>query len=145
MTDTYSIGLLLGDGIGPEVVRATQRAIDTALEGQNEVEVAWIELPMGTHAIEEFGSSLPAETIERLATCDGWIMGPHDNASYPLEDRKHRNPSAELRHHFDLYANIRPAKSVGAMSAIRDAVDLVIVRANTDGFYSDRNLYWGHG
>ncbi|MDT5023918.1 MAG: 3-isopropylmalate dehydrogenase, partial [Micromonosporaceae bacterium] len=145
MTDTYSIGLLLGDGIGPEVVRATQRVIDAALEGQDEVDVAWIELPMGAQAIDEFGSSLPAETTERLTTCDGWIMGPHDNASYPPEDRKHRNPSAELRHHFDLYANIRPAKSVGAMSAIRDDVDLVIVRENTEGFYSDRNLYWGHG
>src|SRR6202011_3032179 len=55
------------------------------------------------------------------------------------------NPSAELRVAFELYANIRPAPSRRALSILRRPMDLVIVRENTEGFYSDRNMFAGSG
>ena len=55
------------------------------------------------------------------------------------------NPSGTIRKHFDLYANIRPAKAFEGANAIVPGTDLVIVRENTQGFYADRNTYAGTG
>jgi 3-isopropylmalate dehydrogenase len=83
--------------------------------------------------------------VEALEQCDGWIMGPHHSVSYPEAERDKRNPSGELRHRFDLYANIRPARAYPGLRAVCPHMDLVIVRENTEGFYADRNMAWGSG
>jgi 3-isopropylmalate dehydrogenase len=80
-----------------------------------------------------------------LAGCHGWLLGPHDSASYPAAERERRNPSGELRHHFDLYANVRPARGWPGVPAVAPQADLVIVRENTEGFYPDRNMHIGSG
>jgi 3-isopropylmalate dehydrogenase len=72
-------------------------------------------------------------------------MGPHDSASYPAAEREKLNPSGTLRHRFDLYANIRPARAYPGLPAVSPKMDLVIVRENTEGFYTDRNMAWGVG
>jgi 3-isopropylmalate dehydrogenase len=64
---------------------------------------------------------------------------------YPPRERGGINPSAELRVKFELYANIRPCRSRAAFSILRKPMDLVIVRENTEGFYSDRNMFAGSG
>lgn len=58
---------------------------------------------------------------------------------------KHLNPSGDLRHTFDLYANIRPCRSFPGIRALLPEMDLVIVRENTEGFYPDRNMFAGLG
>ena len=72
-------------------------------------------------------------------------QGLHDSASYPAAERERRNPSGELRHHFDLYANIRPARGWPGVPAWVLRADLIIVRENTEEFYPDRNMYSGAG
>jgi 3-isopropylmalate dehydrogenase len=72
-------------------------------------------------------------------------MGPHDSVSYPVAEREKLNPSGTLRHYFDLYANIRPARAYPGLPAVSPKMDLVIVRENTEGFYTDRNMAWGVG
>jgi 3-isopropylmalate dehydrogenase len=72
-------------------------------------------------------------------------MGPHDSVSYPVAEREKLNPSGTLRHYFDLYANIRPARAYPGLPAVSPKMDLAIVRENTEGFYTDRNMAWGVG
>jgi 3-isopropylmalate dehydrogenase len=140
----YQLGVLDGDGIGPEIVPAAVQVIDAALAatgGQAE----WVPLPVGAAAIATHGSALPDVTVETLAALDGWMLGPHDSASYPPEHRARLNPSGFLRKHFDLFANIRPAQAFDGTPALVPGLDLVVVRENTEGFYADRSTYRGTG
>lgn len=141
----YRLGVLRGDGIGPEIVPAAVETIEAAAARTGGVSFEWVELPMGWDAIREGGTAMPERTKATLAGCDGWIMGPHDSASYPPEEQGRRNPSGELRHHFDLFANIRPARGYPGVPAVAPGADLIIVRENTEGFYPDRNMYAGAG
>jgi 3-isopropylmalate dehydrogenase len=141
----YKIGVLLGDGIGPEIVRATTEVLTAASKLVDNVKLDWLELPMGWSAIREYGDALPLITKEALDDCHGWIIGPHDSASYPPEHQEKRNPSGELRHHFDLFANIRPNKTIPGIKGFVGEADLIIYRENTEGFYPDRNMVIGIG
>ncbi|MEH7492101.1 isocitrate/isopropylmalate dehydrogenase family protein [Neobacillus niacini] len=141
---TYRLGVLHGDGIGPEIVSATVSVFKTAARKLN-VEFDWVELPIGWDAIDKYNDPTPEFTKNALQACHAWIMGPHDSAAYPPEHKAKRNPSGELRHTLDLFANVRPAKTMpGAKSVVGEA-DLVIYRENTEGFYTDRNMYVGTG
>ncbi|MFB9751550.1 isocitrate/isopropylmalate dehydrogenase family protein [Paenibacillus hodogayensis] len=141
----YAIGLLSGDGIGPEITASVVEVLGAAQRHSGSALLRWVRLPMGQTAIARYGEALPAFVKETLRECSGWIMGPHDSASYPPELRHERNPSAELRHGFDLYANIRPNRSIAGIASVARQADLVIVRENTEGFYADRNLFGGDG
>ncbi|SOD99328.1 isocitrate/isopropylmalate dehydrogenase family protein [Blastococcus haudaquaticus] len=142
---TYRLGVMLGDGIGPEIVPASVRVLDAALAAAGAGPVDWHELPLGASAIEEHGSAIPAATLAALTRLDGWLLGPHDSAAYPEPFRSQLNPSGAIRKHFDLYANIRPARGFEGGKAIAPDTDLVIARENTEGFYADRNTYAGTG
>jgi 3-isopropylmalate dehydrogenase len=142
---TYRLGVMLGDGIGPEIVPASVRVVDAALAAAGADPVDWLELPLGASAIETHGSAVPDTTLAELGMLDGWLLGPHDSAAYPEPFRSQRNPSGAIRKHFDLYANIRPARGFEGGEAIAPDTDLVIVRENTEGFYADRNTFAGTG
>lgn len=140
----YKIGALHGDGIGPEItwsaveiMKAASRKAGVSLEIQT--------LPMGWEGIQKHGNPMPEITKTTLMQLHGWIMGPHDSAAYPPEFAATRNPSGELRYSFDLYANIRPARNMAGIHGVIENTDLVIVRENTEGFYSDRNMFSGAG
>ncbi len=142
---TYRLGVMLGDGIGPEIVPASVRVVDAALAAAGADPVDWQELPVGASAIETHGGAVPDTTLAALAKLDGWLLGPHDSAAYPEPFRSQLNPSGAMRKHFDLYANIRPARGLEGGEAIAPDTDLVIVRENTEGFYADRNTFAGTG
>jgi 3-isopropylmalate dehydrogenase len=145
MADNFRLGVLLGDGIGPEIVPAAVQVLDSALAAVGAPAVEWVPLPVGAAAIETHGSALPEVTVETLDKLDGWLLGPHDSAAYPAEHRARLNPSGFLRKHFDLFANIRPAKAFEGTPALLPGLDLVVVRENTEGFYADRSTYRGTG
>jgi 3-isopropylmalate dehydrogenase len=141
----YRIGVLDGDGIGPEIMAATLRVLDAAVGGLAGSRLDLVELPVGYRGIAEFGRPVPRYVLEALDRTDGWIMGPHDMAGYPRPHDGVLSPTGELRKRFDLYANISPAKLLGAGSRHADEGDLVVVRENTQGFYADRNTFAGTG
>ena len=141
----YELGVLSGDGIGPEIVEATVAVLDAAQKRYSGLRFEWIPLPMGWEAIRTTGSALPESAFEALGKCDAWILGPHDSVSYPPALREQLNPSGVLRKRFDLYANIRPARAYPGLRAVCPRMDLVIARENTEGFYADRNMAWGIG
>ncbi len=144
-SDMVRLGLIDGDGIGPEVVRAAREVADEALGAAGAPAAEWVRLPMGQGAIDEFNDPLPLVTLHALAELDGWILGPHDNASYAPEFRTFAPPGGAIRKRFGLFANIRPARAFPGVRAVAPETDLVIVRENTEGFYADRNMFAGSG
>ncbi|WP_308494032.1 isocitrate/isopropylmalate dehydrogenase family protein [Microbacterium terrisoli] len=145
MTGGHRLGLLAGDGIGPEIVPAAVQCVDAAARAVGLPSIEWVELPLGRTAIDTHGAAVPAETLAALDGLEAWLLGPHDSVSYPEPHRSQLNPSGTIRKHAGLFANIRPAKSFAGSRAVVPGTDLVIVRENTEGFYADRNTYAGTG
>ncbi|WIY81888.1 isocitrate/isopropylmalate family dehydrogenase [Propionimicrobium sp. PCR01-08-3] len=147
MTDgrSYTLGVLNGDGIGPEIVPASVLIADAAVKAANAQPIQWRRLPLGFEAIEKLNEATPVSTLEALAETDGWILGPHDSAAYPEPFKSQLNPSGTIRKYFDLFANIRPAKAFPGSSPLKPGTDLVIYRENTEGFYADRSTFKGTG
>jgi 3-isopropylmalate dehydrogenase len=141
----YRLGVLDGDGIGPEVVSAAVEVLTAAATQAPEVRLHLMPLPVGLAAIRSHGAALPASTVDALHQCVGWVLGPHDSQSYPEPERSRLNPSGVLRKQFDLFANIRPARAYPGLRAVSPQMDLVIVRENTEGLYADRNMVAGTG
>ena len=137
-----AIAVLLGDGIGPDIVRSTVAVLARAAVHHN-VELSFTELPAGLAALRDHDTTFPADTRDALLAHDGWILGPISHHSYDFTDKRFINPSSYLRKNFELYANIRPAKSLPGVACVRDDIDLVMVRENTEGFYADRNVLDG--
>ena len=131
---------LPGDGIGPEITTATLRVL-AALDLGLTVDTADI----GLKALADQGSTLPDAVMARIPQAQGVILGPVSHLDYPPRDRGGINPSSELRVKLGLYANIRPNRSRVGLSILRRPMDLIIVRENTEGFYSDRNMFAGSG
>jgi 3-isopropylmalate dehydrogenase len=138
----YRIGVLPGDGIGPEVVPVAVEVASVAARAAG-LAVEWVELPAGLAAYEQFGETLPPQTVETLRGCQGWVLGPVEHHRYDPRRPGMRNPSGFLRKHFDLYANVRPARTFPGVPTRYEHVDLVVVRENTEGFYPDRNVLEG--
>lgn len=141
-----AIGVIRGDGIGPEIVDSAIAVCDAAVSAVGAPQVEWIGVEGGLSAVREGGLALPAASVAVLERCDGALLGPVDHATYPrYADGRRQNPSGELRKHFDLYANVRPATTINGVRSTAPKADLVIVRENTEGFYSDRNMHRGSG
>lgn len=139
------LAVLEGDGIGPEITEATLRVLD-AVAGPCGLDIAYEEVDVGYRALERTGSTLPDESLTVVQYSDGTILGPVSHNTYPPPAQGGLNPSGELRKRLDLFANIRPAKTIpGLPPRCGSPVDLVIVRENTEGFYADRNMFTGSG
>ncbi len=136
--------VLPGDGIGPEITRATLEVLRAADAAFN-IGLKFETHDIGLVTLKSRGTTLPPEVLERIPKVDGVILGPVSHYEYPGRQDGGINPSAELRVVFQLYANIRPCRSRPDLSILRRPMDLVIVRENTEGFYSDRNMFAGSG
>ncbi|MDD5019512.1 MAG: isocitrate/isopropylmalate dehydrogenase family protein [Candidatus Omnitrophica bacterium] len=122
----YTITLIPGDGIGPEVSLAAKRCIDAT-----GVSIRWEEFIAGEEAIRKFGTPLPDDVIASIRKNKVAIKGP---IVTPV-GTGFRSVNVQLRHTLDLYACLRPAKSMEGVSAAFKNVDLVIVRENTEDLY----------
>ena len=143
----YRIAVAKGDGIGPEIVNATLSVLEKLQKHyRGSVIIELKNVLVGWEAYNKYGSSLPEESLADMKKTDGLILGPLDVGLYPASDPGGPSPSGKIRKYFDLYANIRPAFSHGLNRCYpRNRVDIVIVRENTEGFYTDRNMYEGNG
>jgi 3-isopropylmalate dehydrogenase len=136
--------VLPGDGIGPEITRATLRVLEVASRRFG-LELAFEERAIGFAALEETGTTLPAGVLEAARAADGILLGPISHLDYPPRDRGGVNVSAAFRVKLDLFANIRPARTWPGVPHRGTEMDLVIVRECTEGFYPDRNMVAGTG
>lgn len=117
--------LIRGDGIGPEITAATLRVLDAA-----EVSFDWDEQLGGMAAQEELGTPLPDATVESIRHTGLALKGP---LTTPVGSG-FRSVNVALRREFDLYANVRPARTLLPGGRFDD-VDIVLVRENTEGLY----------
>ena len=122
----YTVTLIPGDGIGPEVSLATRRCIEAT-----GVDIKWEEFVAGEGAIKKFGTPLPDHIIDSISKNKVAIKGP---IVTPVGSG-FRSVNVQLRHVLDLYACLRPCQSMeGVQSAFRN-VDLVIIRENSEDLY----------
>jgi 3-isopropylmalate dehydrogenase len=138
------IGILEGDDIGLEVVPETIKVMRAGARRCG-LDIDWHPVPIGRKAYDDLGYTLPPGTLEKLDTLDGWVLGPIGHQAYPKGVPNAINPHPILRKHYDLFANIRPAKSLPGVAAVYDDVDVVIVRENNEGMPPDRNVFMGNG
>jgi isocitrate/isopropylmalate dehydrogenase len=147
MTATGKIDILVleGDGIGPEIM-ATTLAVLRAADAKFGLHLAFEAAAVGWTAHRAEGITFPPSVLEKAMAAHGVLLGPVSHNDYPPVAEGGLNPSGELRKRLDLYANIRPARSrEGFPPRCGSAVDLVIVRENTEGFYADRSMHLGPG
>jgi isocitrate dehydrogenase (NAD+) len=119
--------LIPGDGIGPEVIGAARRVLDAAGVG-----LTWVECAAGAGAAATHGSVLPEETITTLRRHKVALKGP---CGTPIGGG-HRSVNVQLRQSLELYAAVRPVRSLAGIRTRYEHVELVIVRENTEGLYS---------
>lgn len=136
--------VLPGDGIGPEITEATLQVLKRA-DAVHGLGLAVEQADIGLKSLAEQGTTLPDGVMRRIPEVEGVILGPVSHYEYPPRDKGGINPSGALRTEFKLYANIRPCRSRPELTVLRKPMDLIIVRENTEGFYSDRNMFAGTG
>lgn len=125
---TQTITVIRGDGIGPEIMNATLHVLDTMQLG-----LQYEFADAGLVALEKHGELLPAATIDSIRKHRIGLKGP---LTTPVGEG-FSSINVELRKRFDLYANVRPAKSFpNTKSRFASGVDLITVRENTEGAYS---------
>jgi 3-isopropylmalate dehydrogenase len=137
--------VLPGDGIGPEITDATMTVLRAATE-RFSLPLDFRTEEIGLVALSKYGCTLPLNVFEAAEQSDGVILGPVSHYDYPPREQGGVNVSSEFRIRFDLFANVRPSRSRSGITHWgRTPMDLVIVRENTEGFYSDRNMFAGPG
>lgn len=123
----YTVTLIPGDGIGPEVTAAAQQVVEAA-----SVAVNWQVCEAGGEAVERCGTALPQETLDSILRNKSALKGP---VSTPVA-KGFRSINVQLRQRLDLYANYRPARTIPGIPSRYEDVDLIVIRENTEGLYS---------
>ena len=125
---TQTITVIRGDGIGPEIMDAALFVLDAM-----KVDLAYEEADAGLVALEKHGQLLPQATLDSIRRNRVALKSP---LTTPVGEG-FSSINVELRKRFDLYANVRPAKSFpNTKSRFPAGVDLITVRENTEGAYS---------
>ncbi|MDE2833139.1 MAG: isocitrate/isopropylmalate dehydrogenase family protein [Bacteroidota bacterium] len=129
----YTVTLLPGDGIGPEVTDAVCTVLRAA-----EVPIEWERFDSVGHAgMEAHGTPLPEAVLESIRRNRVALKGP---VTTPLVEG-FRSVNVSLRQKLDLYANVRPCRNLPGVETRFEEVDLVIFRENTEGLYSGIETY----
>lgn len=127
-----TITLIPGDGIGPDIATAARNIIDAT-----GVKLEWELQEAGLAAIEKYKDPLPQHVIESISKNKIALKGP---LTTPI-GTGFRSINVALRKEFDLYINLRPAKSVEGVKTQFTNVDLIVVRENTEEFYAGIEHY----
>ena len=129
---TYRVTLIPGDGIGPEVVQATCQVLEAT-----GVAFEWDMQRAGAEAIQKQGTPLPEAVLDSIRANGVGLKGPITTAF----GTGFRSVNVAIRQKLDLFANLRPAKTIpGVRSRFQD-VDLIVVRENTEGLYAGIEHY----
>ena len=139
MSKTYSIGVVPGDGTGPEVVAEGLKVLQAAAAKAG-FTLACETYPLGGDHYLASGELLPADTVSKLAGCDAIYLGAigHPGVRPGILEK---GILLELRFQLDQYINLRPVKLYeGVATPLKDKgpadIDFVVVRENTEGLYA---------
>jgi len=123
----HNVTLIPGDGTGPEIMKATRRAIEAT-----GVQFNWDVQDAGVDVMEKTGTPLPDAVLDSIRRNKVAIKGP---ITTPI-GKGFRSVNVALRKALDLYANLRPCKSYAGVRSRYDDIDLVVVRENTEDLYA---------
>ncbi len=126
------VTLIKGDGIGPSIMDEAVKVLDAS-----GAKLQWEEAYAGLAAFEKFGNPLPDETLASFDKTRLAFKGPLTT----VVGTGFRSINVALRQQYDLYANVRPAKSWPGIKTRYEDVDIVIVRENTEGLYAGLEHY----
>jgi isocitrate dehydrogenase (NAD+) len=119
--------LIAGDGIGPEVTASMKAVVEAA-----GADVAWVEALAGLDAVARLGDPLPSGTLDLIRRYRVALKGP---CTTPV-GKGFRSINVRLRKELDLYASVRPVRTLPGVKVPYTDVDLVVVRENTEGLYA---------
>ena len=124
---TTPVTLIAGDGIGPEVVEAAVQVIDAT-----GVKIDWQPAAAGSGAIAKHGTPIPQSTLDSIRKNRLALKGP---LATPIGEG-YRSANVALRKEFELFANVRPARTFAGVQTRYNDVNLIVIRENTQGLYS---------
>jgi isocitrate dehydrogenase (NAD+) len=124
---THRITLIPGDGIGPEVTKATVRILEAS-----GVKFEWETYMAGAEAFERYREYIPKELIASIERTRLGLKGP---VTTPVGEG-FSSINVELRKRFELFANFRPVRNLPHIPTRYPDIDLIVVRENTEGLYS---------
>ncbi len=127
----YNISLITGDGIGPELSESGIAALD-ALSTTTGIVFNVHPVQAGDGALQDTGKALPEDTIKIIKESDACLKAPVGESAADV--------IVALRRMLDLYANIRPARSYPGVASLRNDIDMVIVRENTEDLYTGKEF-----
>src|SRR4030066_612035 len=125
------ICVLPGDGIGPEVVESAVAVLKAVAD---DLQFEYAEI--GQSALKKVGSTMPDQALELVRKCDSSLFG----AITSSESLGEASPVLRFRKELDLFANLRPVKNYVNLAG-RPSIDVVIVRENTEGLYTQNEQY----
>jgi isocitrate dehydrogenase (NAD+) len=123
----HRVTLIPGDGSGPELVAAARRVLEAT-----GIHFSWDEQEAGAGVIEEYGTPLPDTVLDSIRTNKVALKGP---ITTPI-GTGFRSVNVAIRKALDLYANLRPARTMKGIPICHEDVDVVVVRENTEGLYA---------
>ncbi|WP_338601125.1 isocitrate/isopropylmalate family dehydrogenase [Sulfolobus tengchongensis] len=123
---TFQIAVIPGDGVGQELYAESKKIIAKLIEKYN-LNINLIEVEAGDIALSKYGEALPKQTLNVIDKADMILKGPVGESAMDVV--------VKLRQMYDMYANIRPAKSLPNVQSRYSNVDLLIVRENTEDLY----------
>jgi isocitrate dehydrogenase (NAD+) len=123
----HRVTLIPGDGIGPQVTTAARRVLEAT-----GVEFDWDIQEAGADVMDKYGTPLPDVVLESIRANKVALKGP---ITTPV-GTGFRSVNVAIRKALDLYANLRPARSMQGVHSLYEDVDLVVVRENTEGLYA---------
>jgi len=124
--DMTQVALIPGDGIGPEIAAAVRAIFEGA-----EAPVEFIEAQAGLGCVEKFGTGCPQETLDLIAEKGIALKGP---TATPIGGG-HKSVNVTIRKALDLYANVRPVRTLPGVETRYPGIDLIIVRENIEDTY----------
>lgn len=124
----YSIGIIPGDGIGRDVIKATMIVLDAINDSSVGFSLNFHHMITGDAAYEKYGNPFPQETFDGIAKTDAVLFGA-------AGDPHTVEILMGFRLGFNLYANVRPIKSLRGADALKPKANFVVVRENTEGLY----------
>jgi 3-isopropylmalate dehydrogenase len=141
-SNVFGIAVMPGDGIGIEVMEAAQTVLD-AVEARFNLGFRFETIPGGAHFYKETGKVLPTDGISRAAKNDAILFGAMGWPDIRYPDGTEIAPQLDLREQLDLYAGVRPIRSIPGVPAIlahprAKEIDFVIIRESTEGMFASR-------
>ena len=122
----YTIALITGDGIGSELTSSAKTILET-ISDNSTTKFTINETDAGDNALVKFGKALPDFTTDIIKKSEACLKGPVGESAADV--------IVVLRRIFDLYVNIRPAKSYPNIKNLSEKVDLITIRENTEDIY----------